>query len=255
MGQHKILWIGLISSLFFSCSFSEENEETGNNNQPITEIKKDSIHYEYYDNGELKSKSTYVNSVRDGLYESYWYNGNVYGRVMYENGARSGFFENFDSTSQKLLRRVEYIKDPTLPINSRGVDYANRMWYYIDGDTMILSKSTTDYEVINSSNTGFKLISYFSTEDSKDGVFDNYLFVKGNITKPDTAIKMKTYKKDQQSIDYVFSKEDIKKGYVEGAIVADDIYEKEGKKYSSSRILFFRWNIKEAKLENHLIGN
>lgn len=257
MKGERILLILLVQFfLLSSCSSFEENHEE--NDRVITTMKKDSIHYEYYDNEVVKSKSTYREGKRNGLYESYWRNGNVYARVTYEEGIRKGFYENFDSIGQKIVRRVEYIKKTEIDSNKDWLDYANRIWDYIDGDTTLVSTSSSVYNVyVDSLNTEIEFLCTFNREKPKDGVYEKVSLVIGNVMKPDTSIDMAGYegRKHVNSAKYSFSKQDFVKGYLQGAIIADDYYEKKGEQYTHSRILFFRWNIKEGKLENHLIGN
>lgn len=239
----------------------EGKGKVNGSNAGMLNTEQDSIYYEYYENQIVKSKSLFRNGERYGLYESYWQNGDVYGRVMYEDGLRKGFYENFDSLSQKLLRRVEFVKDPIESIGIGSVDYVNRIWHYIEGDTNTISTSSTVYKITpDTLNEGLKFSFHFSLEHPEDGVFEKFSIVLGALNNlealnsPDTTIEMLS-NDNKQSFDYVFSEEDVKKGYVAGAIVANDIYEVEGGKKQKDRLLFFRWNIKESELENHLIGN
>ena len=72
---------------------------------------------EYYDNGNLWYKGSYVNGSPDGYWEFYWYDGNLSSKGSYVNGNRTGYWE-FHSDGK--LERKGYYEDGYLvdePLN------------------------------------------------------------------------------------------------------------------------------------------
>jgi antitoxin component YwqK of YwqJK toxin-antitoxin module len=255
MELHKTRWMILVFSIIFlsSCTLYDRDNDGVVTEEVISTIEQDSIHYEYHENGELRSKAPYFRGEIHGEYESYWSNGNMYGRVTYDNGVRKGFYENFDSTSQNILKRVEYIDVPQEIKEYFQADYVNRIWDYIGGDTNTISTASTIYKMkLNDEGDGVKMLFNFSEQNSEDGVFNYFTIITGEDGKDSRTINSTDHK---QIFNYVYSKEDLKNGFVRGFISAVDFYEKDGVKRNTGRELYFWWNIKESKLENHLIGN
>ena len=53
-------------------------------NEPYEELN--GVYEEYYENGQLKSKTSYKNDVPDGVWEEYYENGQLESKTTYKNG-------------------------------------------------------------------------------------------------------------------------------------------------------------------------
>jgi antitoxin component YwqK of YwqJK toxin-antitoxin module len=87
----------------------EDNRYTDwNNSQPIKDGKrinqydnegnKTGYWEEYWDNGALDRKGSYINGLMDGMWEIYYIDGELYSRGPYKDGERNGewFYYNYD---------------------------------------------------------------------------------------------------------------------------------------------------------------
>jgi antitoxin component YwqK of YwqJK toxin-antitoxin module len=88
----------------------EDNRYTDwNNSQPIKDGKrinqydnegnKTGYWEEYWDNGDLERKGSYINGLMDGMWEIYYIDGELYSRGPYKDGERNGewfYYNNYD---------------------------------------------------------------------------------------------------------------------------------------------------------------
>ena len=206
---------------------------------------------EYYTNGNIKTYSTYKDGIMDGRYKSYYSNGKMYGQVNYSEGKRVGYYENYDSLTNNLLRRVEYLEVPDMERNYAFDDYVNRVWFFVDGDTSMLSKSSTVYSMKNTDdNKGVMIAFHFSNESTEDGEYENFYLVTGDVSENQLLDTMQLTNNKKEFI-YIFNENDYKKGKVRGAIIAVDIYgDSNENKMAKRRKLYFSWSIKDGKLNN-----
>jgi len=62
-------------------------------NQYTHDGKKTGIWEEYWSNGNLYSKGSYINDKKDGIWEEYWSNGQLMSKGLYKNGNEQLDFE------------------------------------------------------------------------------------------------------------------------------------------------------------------
>jgi antitoxin component YwqK of YwqJK toxin-antitoxin module len=69
-------------------------------NQYDIDGRKQGIWYEYWNNGQLKFKGSYINDNEDGMWEEYWENGKLGSKGTYKNGKQDGIWEEYFSDGE-----------------------------------------------------------------------------------------------------------------------------------------------------------
>ncbi|MDT8412242.1 MAG: hypothetical protein RQ875_07270 [Vicingaceae bacterium] len=237
-----------------------ENEKISEKGRYVDD-KLDGTVEEYYENGSLKSQTQYKMGVMDGDYRSYYKNGNLYEKVSYYNGVRLGYYERFDSIPQRLMLRVEYIKVPKEHKNYKFDDYVNRLWFFINGDTTIVSVDSEAYSIKSNENKKgiiikchFRDLTTSDNSSESDVKLDKVTLLIGDSVKKDT-IDLNYHGQKRVDYNYEYKLTDIERGWIEGSLVGTYIYDKKVNgdslvSYSSNRRLYFNWNIKDEKIIN-----
>jgi antitoxin component YwqK of YwqJK toxin-antitoxin module len=180
-------WILLASILLIACS-SELDIVSGPflikdgltyhqaTNKLVTGITQD-----FYENGQLKSRTTFRGGKQHGLYESFYKSGQLKKRAFYASGLLNGSQELFDSNGQ-LEVKENYVKGTIHGVQkfySKGIMRERSVvemgnWtgplqlYYEDGNLM------SKVEFINSRRHGTARIFYKSGQLGISGQYKNH---------------------------------------------------------------------------------
>ena len=93
------------------------------NQYDIETGKKEGYWEEYWDNGQLGSKGSYINGKKEGIWEGYWINGQLGSKGSYNNGKKEGIWEYYYDNGQLWFKG--FLKNDL----REGV----WEWYYMDG--------------------------------------------------------------------------------------------------------------------------
>jgi antitoxin component YwqK of YwqJK toxin-antitoxin module len=61
---------------------------------------------DYYLNGVLSYKGSFINGKKDGVWEEYWRNGKLYSKGLYGNDLMNGMWEYYDINGNLLKKEL-----------------------------------------------------------------------------------------------------------------------------------------------------
>lgn len=124
---------------------------------------KNGVIVERYDNGKIRSETSWKNGVRDGAYRSYWDNGKLNEDGWYTNGKKDRLWTEYSSFGEKMWERP-YVN---------GALNGTRVQWFNDDDPRTPQRIAETIQFVNGKKQG-ELVGYWSDGVvSKRGHYDN----------------------------------------------------------------------------------
>ena len=135
------------------------------NQYDIETGKKEGIWEDYYDDGQIYSKGSYVNDIKDGYWEYYWSNGSLCHKGNYKNDVKEGYWENYwingNLLRKELFDNGELIK--SLPITESKKLFIPRR----------IDERLKDWNEMQPIKNG-KRINQYDMDGRRDGYWEDY---------------------------------------------------------------------------------
>ena len=132
----------------------------------IDSFKKEELKKSYYENGQLKSETYYINNKRNGLSKEYYENGQLEGEGSYKDNRYIGEWRTYHENGK--LRSIENYK---FPYGSHGMGQINldqqQLFYYESGQL------EDESHYVNGKLNGLSKVYYKNGKIKEEGNFKN----------------------------------------------------------------------------------